>query len=201
MTEGGRVDLDLEDARVALYPSLLAPGDADRLLAALLERIAWRQESVRVFGRAVAQPRLIAWHGDPGCTYEYSGLALSPAAWTPELLEVLAHLERARPGARFNSVLLNLYRDGRDSVGWHADDERSLGAEPEIASVSLGAVRTLQLRHRTRADVARVDLELPHGSALWMWGPTQRCWQHRLPKSTAVTAPRVNLTFRFILGK
>lgn len=192
--------LDLADASVALYPALLAPDVADRLFERLRADIAWRQERLSLFGREVLQPRLIAWHGDPDCAYTYSGLSLEPAPWTPELSEILEHIERARPGAGFNSVLLNLYRDGRDSVGWHSDDERTLGSEPEIASVSLGAVRTFQLKHRTRGDLERIDLRLPHGSMLWMAGSTQRCWKHCLPKRAGAVGARINLTFRRVVS-
>jgi alkylated DNA repair dioxygenase AlkB len=188
------------DGAIVLYPALLAPDVADRLFEALLERVEWRQERIRMFGREVLQPRLVAWHGDPGRAYTYSGLTLRPRPWTPELLEVRRAIEEVRPGAGFNSVLLNLYRDGRDSMGWHADDEPELGREPAIASVSLGAERTFQLKHRTRDDVDRIDLTLPHGSLLWMAGPTQHCWKHRLPKRAGEVGPRINLTFRRIVA-
>ena len=136
-------------------------------------------------------PRLTAWHGAAG--YVYSGIRLTPAAWTPPLLELKALAERLA-GERFNSVLLNLYRDGRDSVSWHADNEPGLGRDPVIASLSLGAVRRFQLKHR-RLD-ERLALDLPHGSCLIMAGATQHHWLHQLPKTTRPVGPRINLTFR-----
>jgi len=139
----------------------------------------------------VAIPRLTAWHGEKG--YVYSGIRLEPAPWNEPLLELEAIAEELA-WAPFNSVLLNLYRDGRDSVSWHADNEPGLGYNPVIASVSLGAQRRFQLRHRRSG--ARVSLDLPHGSCLIMAGATQHHWLHQLPKTARPVGPRINLTFR-----
>jgi alkylated DNA repair dioxygenase AlkB len=142
-------------------------------------------------GRRIPIPRLTAWHGAAG--YVYSGIRLTPAPWTPPLLELKALAERLA-GQSFNSVLLNLYRDGRDSVSWHADNEPGLGRDPVIASLSLGAVRRFQLKHRRLPE--RLTLDLPHGSCLIMAGATQHHWLHQLPKTKAPVGPRINLTFR-----
>jgi alkylated DNA repair dioxygenase AlkB len=179
------------DGEVWLVADALPPANANRLLAELTAATAWRREEATVMGRRLPIPRLTAWHGETG--YVYSGIRLEPAPWTPPLLELKAVAE-AIAGERFNSVLLNLYRDGRDSVSWHADNEPGLGRNPVIASISLGAVRRFQLRHRrTRA---RVDLDLPHGSCLVMAGATQHHWLHQIPKTARPVGPRLNLTFR-----
>ena len=182
-------------------PSWVDVPMADAWLAALLGAVPWRQESVRLFGREIPSPRLTAWYGDPGCVYTYSGLTLEPLPWTPLLASIRERVE-AGAGQRFNSVLLNRYRDGSDSMGWHADDERELGPEPTIASVSLGARRTFQLKHKTRKEQRRLDVDLEHGSLLVMRPPTQAHWLHGVPKRRGADAPgeRVNLTFRHIQG-
>jgi alkylated DNA repair dioxygenase AlkB len=174
-----------------LHPDALAPAAADRLFAALQASIAWRREIATLMGRRVPIPRLTAWHGAAG--YVYSGIHLTPAPWTPPLLELKAVADRLA-GQSFNSVLLNLYRDGRDSVSWHADNEPGLGRDPVIASLSLGAVRRFQLKHRRRPE--RLTLDLPHGSCLIMAGATQHHWLHQLPKTSREVGPRINLTFR-----
>ena len=146
-----------------------------------------------LFGREVPQPRLACWYGDRA--YTYSGLTLEPREFTPRLRE-LAEVAAGFADCTFNTVLANLYRDGRDSMGWHADDERELGPEPVITSLSFGAVRRFRFRHRESREVVEIALE--PGSVLVMRGLTQHCWMHDLPKTTKVTEPRVNLTFRHI---
>jgi alkylated DNA repair dioxygenase AlkB len=179
------------DGEVFLVERALDTADADRLLDELGTSIAWRQETATVMGRRVAIPRLTAWHGEAG--YVYSGIAMAPAAWTPPLLE-LKRCAEAHAGQAFNSVLLNLYRDGRDSVSWHADNEPGLGRNPVIASISLGATRRFQLKHRGSGE--RVAIDLSHGSCLVMAGATQHHWLHQLPKTARPVGPRINLTFR-----
>ncbi len=177
----------------------LGAAEADRLLALLSVEVPWRQERIRMMGREVLQPRLTAWYGDPGTGYRYSGLRLSPLPFTPALA---ALRDRAAAAAaadmRFNSVLLNLYRDGADSVSWHSDDEPELGPDPIIASVSLGGTRRFDLRHRDRHEI-RAALDLGHGSLLVMGESCQIRWQHRIAKTRRPTAPRINLTFRRIV--
>lgn len=186
--------LDLPDAEVCLWPRAFAAAEADRLFAALRAGIDWQQEEILIFGERRRVPRLVAWHGDPGAMYTYSGTAHAPLPWNAELLLVRERLQ-SMTGHRYNSVLLNLYRDGRDGMGWHADDERELGPNPVIASVSFGAARRFCLRHRRRRDL-RIDLTLAHGSLLVMSGATQHHWVHALPKATAPVGERINLTFR-----
>lgn len=196
--DAGPIDLGLHEADVRLWPAFLRPAEADRLFAALLAEVPWASEELTLFGRAVVAPRLVAWHGDPGAHYAYSGRDHAPRRWTPALAALRERVEAAC-GARFNAVLANRYRHGRDSMGWHSDDERELGPDPVIASVSLGAVRRFRLRHR--ATKATHGVDLPHGSLLVMAGATQRCWQHALPKTARPVGERINLTFRQVLGR
>jgi alkylated DNA repair dioxygenase AlkB len=188
---------DLPDADVRLWPQALPPDEADERFSALRSRIDWRQEDILVCGQRRRVPRLVAWHGDPGTTYTYSGTAHEPLPWTVELQSVRARVE-ALSGYRYNSVLLNLYRDGRDGMGWHADDEAELGRDPVIASMSLGATRRFCLRHRRHKDL-KLDLLLPHGSLLCMGGATQHSWVHALPKTRRPVGERINLTFRLLV--
>jgi len=189
--------LDLPDADVRLWPQALSPDEADERFPALRSRIDWRQEDILIFGERRRVPRLVAWHGDPGTTYTYSGTTHEPLPWTVDLQSIRATVE-ALTGHSYNSVLLNLYRDGRDGMGWHADDERELGRDPVIASVSLGATRRFCLRHRRHKDL-KLDLLLPHGSLLCMGGTTQHHWVHALPKTRRPVGERVNLTFRRVV--
>lgn len=169
---------------------------ADALHVALRAEIAWEQHCLRLFGRRVEAPRLSAWIADPGASYRYSGTRFEPRAWTHTAGSLRDRLN-ARLGAGFNSVLANLYRDGRDSMGWHADDEPELGAQPLIASLSFGAARKFRLRSRRDKRVVQM-IELEHGSLLLMGGETQRLYQHDLPKVHGHVEERINLTFRHI---
>ena len=171
---------------------------ADALLDELVAGLAWRQERVRVRGREHDQPRLTAWYGDPGAAYRYSGLVLEPLAWTSRLADLRARVE-VLAGARFNSVLANLYRDGGDGMGFHSDDEPELGPRPVIASLSLGEPRTLAFRSRRDKSAPAVKVPLASGSLLVMRGDTQANWRHGVAKSARAMGPRVNLTFRRIL--
>lgn len=186
--------LDLADAEVSLLPDAFAEAEATELFDELRRGIEWRQEDVVIFGRRHPVPRLVAWHGDPGARYTYSGTPHEPLPWTPALERVRGRVQ-ALTGCEFNSVLLNLYRDGRDGMGWHADDEPELGPNPVIASVSLGAVRRFCLRHRQRRG-QKVDISLPNGSLLLMSGATQHHWVHSVPKTAVAVGERINLTFR-----
>ena len=192
-----RQNFDLPDADISLEPSFLTPTGADAALLTLHTCIPWRQDQIRIYGRTVDVPRLNQWFGEPGAAYTWSGNRMEPLPMPPPLSELHRRVEAAT-GSRFNSVLANLYRDGADTVGWHADDEPELGEEPFIASLSLGAERTFRLRHRTRTELAPVNIELPHGSLLCMGGRTQACWLHSLPPRARVAAPRINLTFRWV---
>lgn len=185
----------LPDADVRLDPAWLRPDAADALFATLRDGIAWENHPVRLFGREYPAPRLSCWIGDPGAAYRYSGLLRTPRPWTPVLADLRDRLS-AELGAPFNSVLANLYRDGRDAMGWHADDEPELGAAPVIASVSLGATRRFVLKHRR--DDARLVLDLPSGSLLVMQGATQANYRHALPRTARAVGPRLNLTLRVV---
>jgi len=193
------IDFGLADATVRLWPAAFEHDEASRLFEALRARIRWREEEIVMFGQRRRVPRLVAWHGDPGAGYRYSGTDHDPEPWTAELERVRARAHELS-GTQFNAVLLNLYRDGRDGMGWHADDEPELGRDPVIASVSLGAPRRFCLRHRRRRDLA-LALELPHGSLLVMGGPTQHHWLHALPKTRRAVGERINLTFRRVAVK
>jgi alkylated DNA repair dioxygenase AlkB len=169
----------------------------DQWFARLRKGIPWRQDVIRMFGREVVTARRVSWHGDPGCDYRYSGVVKAAQPWTDDLLEIKQRVEAAC-GAVFNSCLLNLYYDGSQGMGWHSDDEPELGHESVIASVSLGAARVFRFRRRTGGDSVNVQLE--SGSLLVMEGGIQRHWQHCLPKSARCKEPRINLTFRLVLG-
>ncbi len=141
-------------------------------------------------------PRLTAWYGDEGKSYTYSGIEQHPDPWTPTLKLIKSKVEEILE-VTFNTVLLNLYRDGKDSVSWHSDDELELGENPIIASVSFGAVRRFSLKHKISKDY-KIDLDLPNGSLLLMKGETQHFWQHQIAKTSKSVQPRINLTFRMI---
>lgn len=187
----------LADADLAFDPALLAPDEAAAVFAALRRGIPWETHRIRIFGRVVDSPRLSCWIGDPGTGYVYSGTRFEPRPWLPVLAQLRLQLEQACD-ARFNSVLANLYRDGRDGMGWHSDDEPELGARPVIASLSLGATRRFSLKHR-RDPAKKLALELPAGSLLLMRGDTQENYRHALPKTARAVGERINLTFRRIM--
>jgi alkylated DNA repair dioxygenase AlkB len=159
------------------------------------QEVDWAQETIRIAGRDVLQPRLTAWHGDQDAVYTYSGLTNVPRPWTESLLAIRERLQQDLKTS-FNSVLCNLYRDGFDSMGWHADKEKELGLEPVIASISLGATRRFQLRHRKSGE--RVEFALGGGALLVMRGTTQHHWRHRIPKEHEPVGGRINLTYRFV---
>ena len=190
--------LALPDAEVSLDPAWLVAGEADALLAGLLAGIPWAVHRIRLFGRMVDSPRLSCWIGDRGVAYTYSGTRFQPLPWPAALLVLRGRL-RDEWGVDFNSVLANLYRDGRDRMGWHRDNERALGARPMIASLSLGAPRRFVLKRRADAAI-KLALALPHGSLLLMAGDTQANYLHALPATTKPLATRINLTFRRIVA-
>jgi alkylated DNA repair dioxygenase AlkB len=198
----GRYDavvLDLPDGECRYWPRAFDGGGARQLFEALRRGIPWQREEIVMFGRRVPVPRLVSWHGDPEARYAYSGTVHEPLPWTPELLAIRERVTELT-GAVYNAVLLNLYRDGRDGMGWHADDEPELRRNPVIASVSLGATRRFRMRHRRRKDL-RLDLPLSDGSVLCMSGTTQHHWVHSLPKTSASVGERINLTYRCVTAK
>lgn len=190
-----RVELPGGDLRFA--PAWLAADEADALLAQLRQDIPWECHRIRMFGREVDSPRLSSWIGDPGAVYTYSRTRFVPHPWPASLRPLRERLSQAL-GVAFNSVLANLYRDGRDRMGWHSDDEPELGPRPVIASVSLGATRRFSLK--PRAGGASRHLDLPHGSLLVMAGDTQSAWRHALAGTARPVDARINLTFRRILS-
>lgn len=187
---------DLPTPDVDWYPDWLAPADAAQRFARLIGEVEWRQDMMGTAAGRVALPRLTAWQGEPDAVYVYSGIRNVPQAWTPAVAELKAAAE-ATSGVRFNSVLLNRYRSGTDSMGWHADRERELGSRPVIASVSLGVARTFDLRHNRSGRMQSFSLK--GGSLLVMKGDTQAEWRHRVPKEPGVSGERINLTFRWIV--
>lgn len=186
----------LDGAELQFEPDFLTPAQADAAFAAIATEVPWTQHHVRLFGRTLAAPRLSSWHGDPAAHYRYSGTTHPPLVWTPTLVQLRDQLS-AHLGCGFNSVLCNRYRNGNDSMGWHADDERELGADPIIASISLGASRRFDLKRRDRTGKTR-SLELTHGALLVMAGQTQRHWLHQLPKVRHAVGERINLTYRMV---
>jgi alkylated DNA repair dioxygenase AlkB len=189
------------DARVALPEGLLLVADVFDVASAaahfrgLLDEIAWEEQRFTIYGRTLPMPRLIAMYGPVG--YRYSGVVHPPRPLTPRLDAIRRRAEDVT-GRSFNSVLANLYRDGHDSVGWHRDSDYDHGGQPDIASVSFGAMRRFELRDRTGRERAGVDLAA--GSVLLMTGEAVSRWWHRVPKTTRAVGPRVNLTFRSMVG-
>ncbi|MDF2176785.1 alpha-ketoglutarate-dependent dioxygenase AlkB [Aliiglaciecola sp. CAU 1673] len=185
----------LPDAALAYWPHWLSGKDAWAYFNSLRQALAWRQDHIKLYGKEVKIPRLQAWYGEPEASYQYSNLVMRPLPWHPVLLAIKQQCE-AHTGYRFNAVLANCYRDGQDSMGWHADDEPELGPNPAIASVSLGEGRDMDFRHKHTQERYRLHLE--HGSLLLMSGHTQHFWQHALPKRTKSKGERINLTFRWV---
>ncbi|MFC4700460.1 alpha-ketoglutarate-dependent dioxygenase AlkB family protein [Glaciecola siphonariae] len=191
------VNLNMQDADVWLLQSWLKAETADKLLKHFIERLAWSQPNIRMFGKSVPVPRLQAWYGDADASYAYSGIKMVPLAWEKKLLELKRYCEQTCD-TPFNSVLANLYRHGQDSMGMHADNEPELGEQPVIASVSLGASRNFDFKHLSTGEKRRVVLH--HGSLLIMRGSTQTFWHHGISKTKRVDTERVNFTFRYVHG-
>jgi len=187
----------LQDAEIYYLRELPLAQTAEGLMTQLIDEVPWRAENIVVWGKTFLQPRLTAWYGDNGANYSYSGIHLDPLPWTHTLIDIKNRVETLA-GIDFNSVLLNYYRDHRDSMGLHSDDEPELGRRPVIASVSLGEERTFLLKHKSRRDLKSVRLQLASGSLLLMKGETQHYWKHGIEKETHPCGPRVNLTFRRI---
>ena len=178
-----------------LHRSAFTLEQSARLFRQLQQEVNWDQQEISVYGKTHLQPRLVAWYGNAGASYTYSGLTLHPSHWIEPIVEIKRVCETIS-GTIFNSALLNLYRDGNDTVGWHSDDEPTLGPNPTIASVSLGTVRRFDLRHKFTKET--VKTQLPSGSVLLMSGDLQAEWSHQVPRTKKVDAPRINLTFRSI---
>ena len=191
-----RSEIDIPDAEVFLYPSLLSNQEADQLFDILKTSIIWEKHKIKLYGEVHDVPRLTAWYGDPNKSYEYSGIKLKTRLWNAGLLKIREKIETISK-TKFNSVLLNLYRSGSDSVLWHSDDEPELGKNPVIGSLSLGEAREFQMKHKYDRDLKK-NILLKHGSFLLMKGKTQHNWLHQIPKRKNLKGERINLTFRTI---
>ncbi len=190
------IDMNLPDSAITYYPGFLDTDKADFYFEHLRKKIPWQQDDIKVFGKVYAQPRLTALFGNNGRPYSYSNITMQPHKFTRELLEIKKKIE-AKSNVNFTTCLANLYRDGKDSNGWHADNEKELGLNPVIASVNLGQERFFHLKHRTEQDLKH-KLLLEHGSLLLMQGSTQHNWLHQIAKTARPIGARINLTFRVI---
>jgi len=190
-------DPGLPDAEIKYYRNFLNEKDATHFFNKLLVDLEWRQHNIKIFGKSIPQPRLTALYAESDEAYSYSGLTLLPLAYTEELRIIQHKIKEINP-ANFTHCLANLYRDGRDSMGLHADDEKELGKDPVIASVSLGQTRAFRLKHKFNKSL-KLNLTLEPGSLLIMQGSTQHFWKHELPKTSVLKGPRINLTYRKIL--
>lgn len=190
--------INLGDAELSEYKNVFSKAESTHYFDNLRNNINWQEASIRIAGRQIAIPRLQCWVADPGLCYRYSGLSMEPQQWSQTLRQIRARVERLADHS-FNAVLLNYYRDGRDSVAWHADDEPELGSDPVVASVSFGVSRLFELKHRRQNTRLRLILE--DGSVLVMGKTLQNNWLHQLPKARTITEPRINLTFRRIVSR
>lgn len=189
--------LNLKEAEVSYYRNFLTQEQANEYILTLLKELDWQQHYIKIFGKTHPQPRLTALYAENDDSYTYSGLSLKPLKFHPVLKELQEKLAEVSE-TEFTHCLANLYRDGSDSMGLHADDEKELGKNPVIASISLGASRKFRLKHRNLKE-ERMDLILEHGSLLLMQGTTQHYWKHELPRTRKPVGPRINLTFRKII--
>jgi len=185
-----------KDGTVNYYGKVLAYEEANQYFDLLIRNILWENDEVIIFGKRIVTKRKAAWYGDSDYLYTYSNTTKQALAWTKELSELKQIVEELA-GTRFNSCLLNLYHNGDEGIGWHSDDEKSLGKNNTIASLSLGAERKFLFKHKQTKQT--VSLVLEHGSLLIMKDATQANWLHSLPKSKNVTQSRINLTFRTIV--
>ena len=188
--------LDLPDADIIYYPQFFDKQAADIIFASLAQEIPWQQDEIRVYGKIHPQPRLTALFGNEGKSYSYSNITMQPHPWSLLLQKLKTAIEKVTD-TNFTTVLLNQYRDGKDSNGWHSDNENELGINPVIASLSFGAERMFQLKHNLDKDLKK-SIVLEHGSLLLMKGTTQHFWKHQIPKTTKPIGSRINLTFRII---
>ena len=187
--------IQIQDGEYIYVPNFFSKDESDLYFKMLLNEINWKQQVINMYGKSINFPRLTAWYGDNDKPYSFSGIILEPESWIQPLFEIKQLIE-TKYSTVFNSVLLNLYRNGNDSISWHTDAEKELGRNPIIASVNFGATRKFQLRHNVTND--KVELNLSHGSLLIMQGELQHNWQHQVPKTKQLVKERINLTFRFI---
>lgn len=185
----------INNGEYLFFPKFFDKVESDLFFEKLRKNIEWKQESMNMYGKKINFPRLTSWYGDDDKPYTFSGITLTPHAWNEELKTIKNKIE-PESKVQFNSVLLNLYRDGNDSISWHTDAEKELGKNPVIASVNFGATRKFQLRHIKTKE--KHEIELTHGSLLIMQGELQHFWQHQVPKTAQKVSERINLTFRVI---
>ena len=188
--------VDWLQQQLTYLPQWVEATTGEQWLRELIAQTRWTQPSLTLYGRSVAVPRQVAWYGDADAHYRYSGISNTPLPWTPLLGDIRQRLEQ-QLGLTLNGVLLNLYRDGQDAMGWHSDDEAALGPEPVVVSLSLGATRRLDFRRKGGSRI-EYSIELEHGSLLVMGGATQHHWQHQIARTRKIGTPRLNLTFRLI---
>ena len=186
---------EIDDGAFLHVQEFITKQESDIYFTVLKNKIAWQQEKMKMYGKELPFPRLTAWYGDAGRTYSFSGLTLKPKPWTDSLRELKTRVE-VKTDATFNSVLLNRYRDGNDSISWHQDDEKDLGKDPVIASLNFGATRRFQLRHLQSKE--KINMDLKHGSLFVMLGKLNHHWQYQIPKTKKAVGERINLTFRHI---
>lgn len=187
--------IELEDTHLLYFPHFLSSSEADSLFTFLMNKVNFQSGEIKLFGKTYTKPRLEAFFAENDLTYSYSGKQMKTQSFLTELKELKKRVETIS-NLEFNAVLINLYRDGLDSNGWHADDEKELGEDPYIASLSTGAERIFELRHNQTKE--KIKLKLEHGSLLCMMEGSQRFWKHQLPKDKTIEIPRINLTFRKI---
>tara|TARA_R110001606_G_scaffold398623_2_gene578106 strand:+ start:353 stop:946 length:594 start_codon:yes stop_codon:yes gene_type:complete len=191
-----KINLRMKDADITYYPKFFSTVESDFLLEKLLKNTNWQQDTITVFGKTHLQPRLTAFYADNNKPYKYSNIIMQPHEFDGELLKIKNTIE-TELNIKFTSCLANLYRDGKDSNGWHADNEKELGKNPIIASVSFGTERAFHFKHRFNKNLKQ-KLTLEHGSLLLMKGKTQANWLHQIPKTKKEIGKRINLTFRII---
>jgi|TARA_B110000240_G_scaffold186902_1_gene224038 alkylated DNA repair dioxygenase AlkB len=196
---GEAIKHSIDDALLLEYPQIVDSAEATQMFETLIANIPWQQEHLRIAGKLRAIPRLQCWMGDRTSEYGYSGVRLTPCPWH-ETVKVIHDRVADLSGTTFNSVLINYYRNGQDSVAWHADDESELGESPVIASVSLGAERIFELKQKHQTPAKKYKLPLRHASLLIMGGTMQQHWLHQLPKVQGLKEARINLTFRNIIA-
>ena len=187
----GKKIFDLPDAELILIDNFFTKEESDRFYEKLLHQTKWREYEMEMYDKVVTAPRMISWYEDK----DNVGADLNGPDWTYELLTIRGRVERETQ-LDFNSLLLNLYRNGNDGVAWHSDKEHNSGPNPIIASVTFGETRMFRLRHKFRKEIPQVEIPLHHGSFLLMAGTTNSFWQHQVPKTAKNVLPRINLTFR-----
>ncbi len=191
-----KINLNLPDAAIVYFPKFYNSEVASKMFETLLKETSWQQDNIKVFGKTYKQPRLTALYAENEKSYSYSNITMFPKPFTPLLKQIKKDIEVVS-NQTFTTVLLNLYRDGNDSNGWHSDNEKELGENPAIASLSLGEARWFHLKHKQDKQ-QKTKIELTHGSLLLMQGSTQHFWKHQLAKTAREVGPRINLTFRLI---